>query len=92
MMWNDYPGTGFMHGTDGGIVGLVLLVVLVATAVSLVVTRIVARRGHVRDTAPPAAGPRELLDRRFAAGEIDEDEYWRRSAVLDQRREVGSGG
>ncbi len=28
--------------------------------------------------------PLTLLGRRFAAGEIDEDEYWRRLSVLDQ--------
>ncbi|MEU3192093.1 SHOCT domain-containing protein [Streptomyces sp. NPDC006992] len=26
--------------------------------------------------------PLDLLDRRFAQGEIDEDEYWRRTSVL----------
>lgn len=29
--------------------------------------------------------PVTLLGRRFAAGEIDEDEYWRRLSVLDER-------
>ncbi|WP_307129067.1 SHOCT domain-containing protein [Streptomyces sp. B1I3] len=28
--------------------------------------------------------PIDLLGRRFAAGEIDEDEYWRRLSVLDE--------
>ncbi|MEU1946548.1 SHOCT domain-containing protein, partial [Streptomyces sp. NPDC020125] len=26
-----------------------------------------------------------VLGRRFAAGEIDEDEYWRRLSVLDEQ-------
>ncbi|MFE9661222.1 SHOCT domain-containing protein [Streptomyces sp. NPDC005955] len=30
-----------------------------------------------------AASPLAVLGRRFAAGEIDEDEYWRRQSVLD---------
>ncbi|QPP10003.1 SHOCT domain-containing protein [Streptomyces bathyalis] len=40
--------------------------------------------------AEAAAGPRQenapvdLLGRRFAAGEIDEDEYWRRLSVLQE--------
>ncbi|MEU3601744.1 SHOCT domain-containing protein [Streptomyces sp. NPDC006798] len=34
---------------------------------------------------PAAPSPVELLGRRFAAGEIDEDEYWRRLSVLDER-------
>ncbi|MFF6961380.1 SHOCT domain-containing protein [Streptomyces sp. NPDC008317] len=40
--------------------------------------------------------PVTLLGRRFAAGEIDEDEYWRRLSVLDERfgRDLreGTGG
>ncbi|MFJ4693207.1 SHOCT domain-containing protein [Streptomyces sp. NPDC088766] len=41
---------------------------------------------------PRAAGPRPagdsplaVLGRRFASGEIDEDEYWRRLSVLDEQ-------
>lgn len=30
------------------------------------------------------ASPIAVLGRRFAAGEIDEDEYWRRLSVLDE--------
>jgi putative membrane protein len=35
-----------------------------------------------------------VLGRRFASGEIDEDEYWRRLSVLDEQfgRTVGKGG
>ncbi|MFF9348985.1 SHOCT domain-containing protein [Streptomyces sp. NPDC014734] len=60
----------------------------------------------LRRTAPPGRrGPRStgaqgetavepspipLLGRRFAAGEIDEDEYWRRLSVLGE--EFGRGG
>ncbi|GAA2065614.1 SHOCT domain-containing protein [Streptomyces albiaxialis] len=39
--------------------------------------------------------PLGLLDRRFAQGEIDEDEYWRRFSVLNEStrdRAAGSGG
>lgn len=37
--------------------------------------------------------PITVLGRRFAAGEIDEDEYWRRLSVLDEQfgRSVGRG-
>ncbi|MEU2070937.1 SHOCT domain-containing protein [Streptomyces anulatus] len=34
---------------------------------------------------PGASSPIALLGRRFAAGEIDEDEYWRRLSVLDEQ-------
>lgn len=39
----------------------------------------------VRGGAPAGErSPIDLLGRRFAAGEIDEDEYWRRLSVLDE--------
>lgn len=37
------------------------------------------RRGSTGEHSPI-----DLLGRRFAAGEIDEDEYWRRLSVLDE--------
>jgi putative membrane protein len=46
----------------------------------------------------PAWGPRqenspvELLGRRFAEGEIDEDEYWRRLSVLQEGRRPRKDG
>ncbi|MGP3981749.1 SHOCT domain-containing protein [Streptomyces sp. KR80] len=36
--------------------------------------------------------PLDLLGRRFAAGEIDEDEYWRRLSVLNEEFARGKGG
>ncbi|MEU3242278.1 MULTISPECIES: SHOCT domain-containing protein [unclassified Streptomyces] len=37
--------------------------------------------------------PVAVLGRRFAAGEIDEDEYWRRLSVLDEQFGLtGKGG
>ncbi|MEU1282106.1 SHOCT domain-containing protein [Streptomyces sp. NPDC005805] len=40
-----------------------------------------------RGGGPPVAesSPLALLGRRFAAGEIDEEEYWRRLSVLDEQ-------
>ncbi|MEV0224312.1 SHOCT domain-containing protein [Streptomyces sp. NPDC050704] len=37
--------------------------------------------------------PIAMLGRRFASGEIDEDEYWRRLSVLDEQfGRTGKGG
>jgi putative membrane protein len=36
-------------------------------------------------TAHDDGSPIAMLGRRFAAGEIDEDEYWRRLSVLDEQ-------
>ncbi|MFI0258384.1 SHOCT domain-containing protein [Streptomyces sp. NPDC017056] len=56
-----------------------------------------ARFGGPDDAArrpASAAGPSpvDLLARRFAAGEIDEDEYWRRLSVLEDRFGTGAKG
>jgi putative membrane protein len=47
------------------------------------------RTDTVADNSPIA-----VLGHRFASGEIDEDEYWRRLSVLDEQfgRTAGKGG
>ncbi|MFB7847429.1 SHOCT domain-containing protein [Streptomyces sp. NPDC056053] len=47
-------------------------------------------RARTPGGAPAEPSPIALLGRRFAAGEIDEDEYWRRLSVLDEQ--FGRGG
>ncbi|WP_371650597.1 MULTISPECIES: SHOCT domain-containing protein [unclassified Streptomyces] len=46
------------------------------------------------DGRPPLdeRSPLAVLGRRFAAGEIDEDEYWRRLSVLDEEFGRRKGG
>ncbi|MFJ4468446.1 SHOCT domain-containing protein [Streptomyces sp. NPDC089424] len=47
---------------------------------------------HPAHVARPAGdSPLAVLGRRFAAGEIDEDEYWRRLSVLDEQFGRGAG-
>lgn len=72
-------GGGSMAGMMGwmliwGLVGIALLVALVVGTVWLV------RRGN--DSSPGVASAEEVLRRRFAAGEIDEDDYLRIQAGL----------
>lgn len=43
-------------------------------------------------TRPGADSPVTVLGRRFATGEIDEDEYWRRLSVLDEQFGDRKGG
>ncbi|MFD7938736.1 SHOCT domain-containing protein [Streptomyces sp. NPDC059755] len=54
------------------------------------------RRGPwsaVGDPRPTGDSPLAVLGRRFASGEIDEDEYWRRLSVLDEQfGRTGKGG
>jgi putative membrane protein len=57
------------------------------------------RRGTWRADVRSYGGPRPsgdspiaVLGRRFASGEIDEDEYWRRLSVLDEQFGPASKG
>ncbi|MFK4071742.1 SHOCT domain-containing protein [Streptomyces sp. NPDC029674] len=55
------------------------------------------RRGPLRASGTSAAidenSPIAVLGHRFAAGEIDEDEYWRRLTVLNEEfGRTGKGG
>ena len=59
------------------------------------VLRRTGRRGPWRatdDPRPSGDSPLAVLGRRFASGEIDEDEYWRRLSVLDEQFGRTRGG
>ncbi|MEV7069654.1 SHOCT domain-containing protein [Streptomyces sp. NPDC091972] len=88
---------------DGGPGPWILFFPLIWAAVVLGVVTVLrrtawrGRRGPWRATAdagPSGDSPIAVLGRRFASGEIDEDEYWRRLSVLDEQfgRAAGKGG
>ncbi|WP_203863514.1 SHOCT domain-containing protein [Planobispora rosea] len=62
---------------------LVLLVIAVLAAV-IVGIALVVHTSRRRTPIPDPDDPREILRRRYAAGEIDEDEYLRRMSGLSQ--------
>ncbi|MFD9032329.1 SHOCT domain-containing protein [Streptomyces sp. NPDC059567] len=70
----------------------VLFFPLVWAAVILTVVTVLRRTGWMRgrrgrgpSPAYDEQSPIALLGHRFAAGEIDEDEYWRRLTVLEEQ-------
>jgi len=87
---------------DGGGPGpWIVLVPLVWVAVVATVVTVLRRTVWRGRSGPWQAGvargehsPITVLGRRFAAGEIDEDEYWRRLSVLDEQfgRDLRGGG
>ncbi|GAA3156009.1 SHOCT domain-containing protein [Streptomyces rameus] len=87
---------------DGGPGPWILFFPLVWAAVAVGAVTVLRRtawrgRGGPRrpvDAARPAGGsPLAVLGRRFASGEIDEDEYWRRLSVLEEQfGRAGTGG
>ncbi|MFD7866783.1 SHOCT domain-containing protein [Streptomyces sp. NPDC057682] len=80
---------------SGGPGPWVLLFPLVWAAVVVAVVTVLRRtvwrgrrgpwQGRAVAGGPGEPSPIALLGKRFAAGEIDEDEYWRRLSVLDER-------
>jgi putative membrane protein len=86
--WGDGAGWWLMG------IGMVLWIILLALAIGLVVWllnrpgREDPRRDRSRDrswgspSGPGAESAEEILRRRFAAGEIDADEYERRLSIL----------
>lgn len=74
--WN---GMGWGGWLGMGLFWLVVVGLLVWTVTRLLPADRGEQRGRGTDTS------QDLLDRRFAAGEIDTDEYERRRAVLRQQ-------
>ncbi|WP_329084542.1 MULTISPECIES: SHOCT domain-containing protein [unclassified Streptosporangium] len=61
---------------------VIAVIAVVVLGVTLLVRASAARASAAR--ASVADNPREILKRRYAAGEIDEDEYLRRMSGLSQ--------
>ncbi|WP_436776465.1 SHOCT domain-containing protein [Yinghuangia sp. YIM S09857] len=81
MIWSDHNLGGW--GWFGMTASMVVIWALVITMV-VWLTRTLSDRDHPRRVAPPPhrQTPEQLLAERFARGEINEDEYLRRLAVL----------
>jgi putative membrane protein len=91
---------------DGGPGPWILFFPLIWAAVVIGVVTVLrrtgrrGRRGPWRGMGGPEGdsrltgdSPIAMLGRRFASGEIDEDEYWRRLSVLDEQfGRTGKGG
>ena len=90
-----WGGNGWMwNGGSWGWGGVVMYIVLAALLVAVVVVVAFAIRDLVRGdsqhkgaSSSVATGPEDTLAHRFAHGEIDEDEYRRRVAILREQRE-----
>lgn len=94
-MWDNFDRDEGRYGDSGwdmhgglGWGGWVLMVIAVLLLVALVVAVVIALLRMASTGPQPGAGgarrsrAEEVLDERFARGEIDEEEYQRRRAVL----------
>ncbi|MDI3418207.1 SHOCT domain-containing protein [Streptomyces luteolus] len=82
---------------DGGPGPWILFFPLIWAAVIVGVVTLLRRtvwrgRGRGPGAGPDAQSPITVLGHRFASGEIDEDEYWRRLSVLDEQFGRAAGG
>lgn len=68
----------------------ILALLVVGLAVVAVVALLRLNSGSGRGVSRPSA--RDLLDQRYARGEIDDDEYFRRLSVLDSAGPVTRAG
>jgi putative membrane protein len=87
MRWDHYRnGWGMQH--DGGFAWLVfgILMVLLAVLASALVVLLMRHPGPVGAQRNPLQAPESealrILERRFASGEIDEEEFRKRRAAL----------
>ena len=80
MMWGPGFGYGFGMGGFGSIFMILLVVVVVVLLVGAYKQVREDRRGS-GVSKPPA---RELLDERYARGEIDAEEYGRKRADIER--------
>lgn len=88
-------GYGWGMGGGGWIAMTVFWVAVIALIIWLV-TRAFAGRDDRNDGGrrgfPPTESPEQVLDRRYAAGELDLETYQRMRANLDSGRSNGVGG
>jgi putative membrane protein len=61
---------------------MTLSMVVFWTAVGVVIWVVVRRSASPTPPAPPTSSPEEVLRQRYAAGEIDETDFERRSKTL----------
>jgi putative membrane protein len=80
MDWFDNGLSNGSSWTEWLMVGLMAVIVVAVVVAVIYVVRGLSNRGQIQSAGAPisasaSSGPREILQRRYAAGEIDRDEY-----------------
>ncbi|MDH3228741.1 MAG: SHOCT domain-containing protein [Alphaproteobacteria bacterium] len=90
-MWNNMPygdgGYGLMHGggywLGMGLHGVFWIVLVAVIAVMVIWAVRSGRRQYGGAAAGGGPNPREILDARYARGEIEQEEYLTRKKTLE---------
>jgi len=81
------------NGNSGGWgAGMVIMVVFFVALIALAVWAIVRLSRRTGEPARSVESPRQILDRRFASGELDEAQYAQARRVLDGRGVLEKNG
>jgi putative membrane protein len=81
------------NGNSGGWgAGMVIMVVFFVALIALAVWAVVRLSRRTDEPARSAESPRQILDRRFASGELDESQYAQARRVLDGRGVLEKNG
>ena len=83
MMWFGHPtGFGYGFGMMGGFgwIAMLMLVIVVAIVAMGLLKNLFAEHG---ERARTRQGLRDIVDQRYARGEIDSEEYARKRAQLE---------
>ncbi len=81
MMWG--PGFGYGYGMGGGF-GMIFMVLMVGVVVVLLYGAFRQVRDDHRHNVTRKPRAREVLDERYARGEIDAEEYQRKRADIER--------
>lgn len=81
-----YGGMGWGGMAFGGMIGIVLLWVVLIAGIVWAVSRLLPGRQAGHGTRPTQESPEEILDRRFARGEIDLETYQAQRDALGRVR------
>ncbi len=81
-----YGGMGWGGMPFGGMIGMVLLWAALIAAIVWVVVRLLPGRQAAQGPRSAQESPEEILDRRFARGEIDLETYQAQRSALASAR------
>lgn len=77
-----YYGNGMMSGMLGWGILALIFVLAVVVAIAFLIAFLVKRTAGPRENPSIGPTPDDILRQRFAAGEIDDEEFKRRRAAL----------